>query len=354
MASFGSNRATPYTALRTARGNTPASTFTNTRLAGAGLALAAAALFVRYKTKRAERDNPPIGKFVEVDGIRLHYVEKGEGQPLVLLHGNTTMGLDFLMSGVVDMAAKNYRVIVFDRPGYGYSDRPRSTIWGPRTQAKLLHAALQKIGVDQPVVLGHSWGAMVAMAMALDYPQSVRSLVLASGYYYPTLRAEVPWGAQPAIPGIGDLLRYTLSPLMMRLSWPLMLKRIFKPVPVPQHFRQFPAWMALRPSQLRAAAAEIAMVIPSAMGLSKRYRELSVPLVILTGSEDRLVYVDKHAARLHAELPDSDFRLVDGAGHMVHHIAPAAVMQAIDAAARAGVPPLSLGRATDITTQTLH
>lgn len=331
--SYASRRNTRVTKTRTVR----------TGLLAAGIGLAAAALYARYQTKRAERENPPEGKFVEVDGIRLHYVEKGQGQPLVLLHGNTTMGMDFTLSGVFDRAAEQYRVIVFDRPGYGYSDRPRSTIWGPEAQARLLHAALQKVGVDRPLVVGHSWGTLVAMALGLDFPHFVRSLVLMSGYYYPTARPEVLLGSQPAIPVIGDVMRYTVSPIMFRMMWPMILrKKLFAPTPVPEHFKRFPKWMAFRPMQIRASAAEIALVLPAVMRLSKRYRELNVPLVIVAGSGDRLVYTDKHSARLHAELPGSDFRVVQGAGHMVHHVAQDQVMEAIQAAADAGTPRLRL------------
>ena len=92
----------------------------------AGAAALAAALVVQNRSRRAEREHPPAGRFVEVDGVRLHYVERGEGAPLVLLHGLGTMGLDFLLSDLVELAARKYRVIVFDRPGYGHSDRPRA------------------------------------------------------------------------------------------------------------------------------------------------------------------------------------------------------------------------------------
>lgn len=307
------------------------------RLTATVVGLAAAALYVRYQTKRAERENPPMGKFVEVDGIKLHYVEKGEGLPLVLLHGNTTMGMDFTLSEVFDRAAERFRVIVFDRPGYGYSERPRTTIWNAEAQAKLLHAALQKIGADRSIILGHSWGALVAMALGLDFPQSVRSLILMSGYYYPTARPDIPYASQPAIPIIGDLMRYTISPILFRLTWPLMLrKKLFAPAPVPKHFMRFPPWMAFRPLQLRATAAEIALAIPDVIKLRKRYQDLSVPLIIVAGSEDRMVYFHKHSARLYAQIPDSDLRLVKGSGHMLHHLEPDQVMEAIEAAANAG------------------
>ena len=83
----------------------------------------------RFIAKRAERNNPPIGKFVDVGALRLHYIELGDGEPLVLLHGNSGMIQDFTSSGLVERAGQRYRVIVFDRPGFGYSDRPRRTIW---------------------------------------------------------------------------------------------------------------------------------------------------------------------------------------------------------------------------------
>src|SRR3954464_718485 len=99
-----------------------------TLLFAIGAALAASAAVVRHRTREAEWENPPLGGFMEVDGVRLHYVERGEGPPLVLFHGNGTMMQDFDVSGLLDLAAPHYRVIVFDRPGYGYSERPRDRV----------------------------------------------------------------------------------------------------------------------------------------------------------------------------------------------------------------------------------
>jgi pimeloyl-ACP methyl ester carboxylesterase len=298
-----------------------------------GAGLASAAMYVNHKKKKAEWENPPQGKFIHVNGVRLHYVERGSGTPFVLLHGSIAMAQDFCLSRLVEIAAQHYRVIVFDRPGYGYSERPRHILWGPQAQAELIHDALEQIGVSRAIVLGHSWGTLVAMALALDHPESVRSLVLASGYYYPTLRPEVPIAAQRLVPVIGDVMRYTTTPIMMRMMWPLLEKRIFQPNPVPPHFKNFPVWMAARPLQIRASAEEFAFAIPAVMGLRKRYKELRVPLTILAGSEDRMTYVSEHSQRLHAELPESKLRLIAGAGHMVHHVAPEQVMEAVDAAA---------------------
>jgi pimeloyl-ACP methyl ester carboxylesterase len=301
-----------------------------------GVAMAAAAMFVRYKKQQAERDNPPLGKFIEVDGVRLHYIERGQGQPLVLLHGNGTMIQDFGLSGIVDLASENYRVIVFDRPGYGYSERPRGgKSWNPKAQADLLHKALQRLHVERPIVVGHSWGTLVAATMALDYPADVQSLVLLSGYYFPTVRFDVPAMSAPAIPVLGDIMRYTISPLLGRIMWPGILRIMFGPPAVPVKFRQFPMWMALRPAQLRASAAESGLMLPAVFALRGRYNELTMPVTIMAGAGDRFVSAKRHSAQLHEELPQSDLRLVPGAGHMIQHLAPHEVMEAIDASAKA-------------------
>jgi len=300
-------------------------------------ALVASALFNLGRAKKAERDNPPTGKFIEVGGVRLHYVECGEGEALVLLHGNGSMIEDFQSSGLIEMAAKKYRVIVFDRPGFGHSDRPRSTVWSPEAQANLFNAALRKIGVSRAVVLGHSWGASVATALALKHPQAVSALVLAAGYYYPSARADVVLASGPAVPVLGDIMRHTLAPLFGRLMWPLLMRKIFGPKSMPEKFRGFPKEMALRPSQVRASAAESALMIPNAFAFSNEYLGLQMPVVIVAGNDDRMINIDDQSARLHEDLPQSTFHRLRDAGHMIHQTNTAAVMSAIDEAAAAGL-----------------
>jgi pimeloyl-ACP methyl ester carboxylesterase len=292
--------------------------------------LAVSALLNRHLAKRAELDNPPVGRFLEVNGVKLHYVERGSGEPLVLLHGNGSMIEDFESSGLIDLAAENYRVIVFDRPGFGHSDRPRNVIWTPDAQAELIKGALERLGVLQAVVLGHSWGASVAVALGLKYPGFIRGLVLASGYYYPTVRPDVVALGTPSLPLIGDILSHTLSPLISRATWPLMMAQIFGPRSVPRKFEAFPKEMALRPSQVRASAAESALMIPDAFYLRNQYADLKMPVVIIAGEQDRLIDVETQSARLHSDISQSRFRRVPGTGHMVHQTATDQVMSAIN------------------------
>ena len=292
--------------------------------------LAAAALLVRRKAQQAEADNPPAGTFIDVDGVKLHYVERGTGDPIVLLHGNGSMLQDFALCGVIDALAEQHRVIAFDRPGFGYTSRPSGRVWDADAQAELVQAALQKLGIGSAVVVGHSWGTMVANALALAHPESVKRLVLISGYYFPTPRLDVPLMSVPAIPGIGTVMRNTLSPLIGRLMWPLVSRKLFGPAEVSDSWRKWPIWMTLRPGQLRASAADTAMMIPMAIHMADRYAQLKMPVTILAGEGDRIVNTDVQSARLHEAIAQSDLQIIPGAGHMLQHIDPAVVIAAIN------------------------
>src|SRR5215217_3738759 len=167
-------------------------------LVGTAAILGTTAVLVRARARRTERRHPPVGRFITADRVRLHYYERGQGRPIVLLHGNGGTLDELLSSGLVDHLAQNHRVIAFDRPGFGYSERPRSRLWTPAAQARLIRDALDRLGVKEALVYGHSLGTQVAVSLALDAPELVRGLVLASGYYYPTVRADVPVASVPA------------------------------------------------------------------------------------------------------------------------------------------------------------
>jgi pimeloyl-ACP methyl ester carboxylesterase len=289
----------------------------------ASAAVAATALLVRRSARRAEERHPPTGHFVMVDGTQLHYLEYGSGQPVVLLHGNGTTTQDFVGSGLLDRLAGRYRVIAFDRPGFGYSDRSRLRVWTPDAQAELLLRAFDSLGVEHPVIVAHSWGTLIALAIAIRDPQALRGILLISGYYYPTPRLDTVWQSMPAIPLVGDVLRYTVSPLLGRMITPHQIRKMFWPQEVPEAFNnEVPLEMQLRPWQLRAAAADSAMMILAAAGLAQHYRSITLPIMIAAGTEDRIADFSTQSSRLHDELPHSKLLEMQGFGHMLHYAAP--------------------------------
>jgi len=275
----------------------------------------------------AAQDQSGVFDFVTVDGIRLRYFETGAGSPpVVLLHGNGSMIEDFICSGVMDHAASRFRFIAFDRPGFGYSARPSGRAWGPSEQARLLLDALARLGAERPIVVGHSWGTLVALAMALERPAEVAGLVLISGYYYPVPRPATVM-APAAFPFASEVLRY----VMRRLMAPETLRRVFAPCLVPDRFkRDFPLQLATRESQMRTVEEEAAELPHAARTLCRTYQNVSVPVHLIAGLNDRIVDTELHSARLHQELGNSTFHRIPGRGHMVHHAAPEKVISAIE------------------------
>src|SRR5829696_5432591 len=115
----------------------------------------------------------------------------------------------------------------------------------------------------------------------------------------------------------------------------LCCRAVFAPAPVPEPFdRLFPKELMLRPLHLRASAEDAALMTPAVMELQEHYRELKLPVVILTGGDDQIADVDRQSKRLHEEIPQSELSVLPGLGHMVHHLAPDEVIKAINRAAR--------------------
>jgi len=298
----------------------------------------AAAIYNAKRTKQAETETPPVGSFIEAGGVSLHYLRRGSGPSIVLLHGNGVMLQDWLVSGLFDELAKTHDVIAFDRPGFGYSSRPRSVIWTPQRQADSIADALRQLGIAKATVVGHSFGTLVALAMGIEHPEAVSRLVLLGGYYFPTARPDLVLNAGPAVPLIGDLLRHTVSPIAGKAMMPGVEKVLFSPAPVARAWTQyFPTNMVVRPSQVRATAADAAMAIPAAASLSKHYADLTIPTTIVAGSGDKIVRYEGQSRRLNETLPDSRFIRVEGVGHMVHYSARNTVLEAIAPAAVAPV-----------------
>jgi len=261
-----------------------------TRLSLCGVALGATAIANWLVARSSEHRHPPMGGFISIRGVRLHYVVLGPKDsslpPAVLLHGNGATAHDFVDSGVAKLLARERRVIIFDRPGAGYSERPRGRVWTVRRQAEFIRDALRELGIAQPIIVGHSFGTLVALALATEARNELAGLVLVSGYYYPTFRPDSLLFALPAIPIVGDLWRYTIAPLAGWLMAPALIRKVFAPSPVPRSFEAFPVSLTLRPSQLRAAGADSAGMLAGAAGLCRHYAGLDMPVAIVAGTAD--------------------------------------------------------------------
>ncbi|TJX62528.1 MAG: alpha/beta hydrolase [Mesorhizobium sp.] len=307
--------------------------------------IACLALANASRARRALLGRRP-GKFIEVNGTCLHFLEAGVGMPLLLLHGNGASVEDFTTSGIFGQAAEKYRVVAFDRPGFGRSTRPSGKAWSASAQADLIHAAAGKLGIRHYMVLGHSWGAAVALELARRHPRSVTGLVVVSGYYYPQPRLGLFLSALPALPLAGLAWRHTLLPLLVRLAWPWAMAKIFNPGRVPAEFAGITKELASRPAQLLSISAESALMLAAALLPRLDYRDIVTPTGIVAGAGDKLFDAKRQASRLHAELRGSLLQIVPHAGHMAHHTASQAVLAMIDDVAALGMAPPSRATAS--------
>lgn len=289
-------------------------------LASSAIGLMGLAGLNRLLRARAERRHPPAGAFIYVEGTRLHYIERGQGAPIVLIHGSGSLLQDFCVSGLVDRLSRSHRVLAFDRPGYGYSDRPGGVDWTPEHQAAVFVKACAGLGAERPTVIGHSWGTLPVLAWALNHPDQINRIALLSGYFYPTVRPDAALTAVMGSPVVGDAFAHTLLPLQARLTGPLGNRMIFSPAsPTPAFMEEMPFGLMLRPGQLHSTAQDSGQMPAAAARLSRRYSELSIPMAIIWGDEDKLVDQGNQSAKLAIHLPHAIAEGLEGVGHMVHH-----------------------------------
>ncbi|WNC17362.1 alpha/beta hydrolase [Brevibacillus brevis] len=301
-------------------------------LAALSILVAAFCLYGRYQFRKMEKQYPPNGQFVTVEGITLHYVSRGEGRPVVFLHGGVLTGNDFRES--IELAASaGYRGIAFDRPGYGHSERPIGEPVTPRTQARLLHEALGALGIEKPILVGHSWSGVLVLTYAIDYPDDISGIVtLGGGMYpegYPAEKGD-PISTLVTTPILGNIVMHSLLAVMGPALAVNVLKETFKPEPVPEAYREATLAYWLRPSQFRANREDVLAFVPGVRAIMDRYPEIDTPLVIAVGADDPFP-TREHSFRLHEQVPDSKLLLLPGVAHMIPQNHPEAVMEAVKA-----------------------
>lgn len=295
-----------------------------------GLALALALAAYTYAASRwLERLYPPLGSFVEIAGQKLHYLAQGEGRNIVLLHGANASLQDFKAS-LFDPLANDFRVIAFDRPGYGYSTRAIEQWPDPEVQADLIHQALEKLGVENPVLVGHSWAGSVVMAYLLKYPEAVAGGVLLAGATHPW-EGGVSFNVQlSGVPVLGKLFTSTLVMPVGQIVFDKAVEAVFAPEQPTEDYRTTTgAVLALRPAAFQASTEDVRNLSSFLEGQSRRYGEIEQPLLLITAENDTIVPAWNHAERVVLQVPQAELVELPGAGHALHHTRTDRVVQLI-------------------------
>ncbi len=299
-----------------------------------------------YRASKAERTHAPLGAFVEVDGARVHYVQDGEGPHVILLHGAGGNLREFtfdLMGRLTD----NYTVTAFDRPGLGYTDRVPGVPTGliatqgasPQAQAEMLRGAAEILGIEAPIVVGHSFGGIVSYAWALagldtESPVNAAGVVSLAG-------VTMPW------PGdLGGYYTINGSAFGGAVTIPLIaalapegriqdgIADIFAPQPVPEGYSNYVgARLALRPDTMRANIRQVNTLRPHVVEMAARYPELTLPIEIVHGDADTTVPIHVHALEVIKVAPTANLTTLEGVGHMPHQTNPEETVAAINRAA---------------------
>jgi len=288
---------------------------------------------------RAEAAYPPLGKIVEVEGHRLHYVQTGTGPDVVLIHGASGNVRDFTFDLMGRLAAQGFRVTVLDRPGLGYTDRIDRDGASIFEQAAFLVAGARQIGLQRPIVLGHSYGGAVALAWATRHPEDLSALVLLAA-------ASNPW------PGPLSLYYRVLShPVGQVVAAPLLtawvpdhvvtdtIAQVFAPQATPEGYADYiGAGLTLRRVSLRENALQRASILEEVEQMVPDYGTIDVPTEILHGTADTTVWLSVHSEPLAEQIAGAHLVRMEGVGHSPHQSEPDTVTEAvIRAANRAGL-----------------
>jgi pimeloyl-ACP methyl ester carboxylesterase len=283
-----------------------------------------------------ERTHRPAGRFVPVAGGRLHVVELSPprapiGPPVLLLHGASGNLEDQRLTLGNALAARR-RVILIDRPGHGFSDRPGGKAdASPGRQAALIAQALTELGVERAIILGHSWAGALAAAFALDFPERVAGLVLLSPVTHPWPGGISWYNTLAVTPVIGPLFVRALALPLGLLMIGNAIANVFVPQrPPPDYARRSASRLVLRPAEFIANAQDIAGLKPFVTTQVPRYRAIAAPTVVISGDRDTVVSVDLHTRAVAALVPGAKLVLLEGIGHMPQHTAAGEIEAEID------------------------
>ncbi|GAA0841355.1 MAG: alpha/beta hydrolase [Cupriavidus sp.] len=287
-------------------------------VAAAGAALLALLFVFTWRTTRKiEAALPPTGRFVDVPGARLHVVERGNGPAVLLVHGLSGQLANFDY-GMIEPLSRDFRVIAVDRPGAGYSTRQPGAAADLRAQADTLAALIDQLGLHKPLVVGHSLGGAISLALATYHPDRVGGLALIAPLTHP------PEAVSPVFRAMAVQSAFVRKLIAWTLVIPMSIRRreqvmniVFGPDAVPADFpTRGGGLLALRPSHFIGASEDLLGVAHSLPPLLPRYSDLRVPVSILFGREDRILDYRMNGEAFVAKLPAARLTLVNG-GHML-------------------------------------
>jgi pimeloyl-ACP methyl ester carboxylesterase len=283
-----------------------------------GLVLAGLLLFTAWTAWQVEKKLPPCGRFIDVDGARIHYLDEGTGPTLLLIHGLAGQMHNFTYS-LLGKLQQDFRVVILDRPGSGYSTRPSEAMAPIRAQARTISRFCQALRLKRPLVVGHSLGGAIALALALNHPEQVAGLALLAPVTHQPDHVPPPFdGIAIGSPLLRRLIAWTLATPLSIANRELALTTLFGPQPVARDFAvKGGGLLNLRPCSFIGASADLMAAHDELDDMPARYKNLTLPIGILYGADDRVLDPTVHGKGLAAKVSGADLELIEGGGHMI-------------------------------------
>jgi pimeloyl-ACP methyl ester carboxylesterase len=247
---------------------------------------------------------PKDASYIEVEGARVRYIDKGEGPPVVLVHGFASSLENW--DAVVPVLVKKHRVIAMDLKGFGWTDRPDGD-YSPWAQAKIVRALMDRRGIDRAAIVAHSWGSSIALALALGAPERVTRIALYDAWVY---EDQIPTFFRLARrQGVGELL---FGIYYKERPDDRLVLAFYDPTILNEKLAEDVERSLERPGTVAAALA--ATRGQQFAEVEKRYRTIQKPVLLLWGREDVVTTLD-FGERLSKELPQARLVVYPKCGH---------------------------------------
>lgn len=278
-------------------------------------------LATRRIAANAERQVPPSGRFIDIAGNRIHYVESGEGRPIVFVHG--LGGQLHHFRHPIFSTLPGYRLIALDRPGSGYSVRASGATARLPEQAKTVCDFIAALGLEKPLLVGHSLGGAVALTVAINHPDRISGVVTLAPL---THMEDELRGEFKALYIKSRLKRWLIAqttaiPASLKYA-PQTLDFVFGPQKFPPDYIVAGGGMlGLRPSHFFATSSDMVAIEQDLGAIEKRYGEIAMPAAMMFGSADRVLDHKHHGLPMRGRIAGLDFELLEGQGHMLPFMA---------------------------------
>lgn len=269
--------------------------------------------------------SPQTGRFVRLWGGQCHILTRGQGQPVLLVHGCGGAGEEILRAFP---ETDGIRWIAPDRPGYGRSDALPGRAADPATTAGWLADLMKALGLGTATVVAHSLSAGSASILAATRPDLVGRLVLLAPFCRPTPHRWMPGLRLAVAPVVGGVVRRRLLPRLLRSRRGKILRAYTRPNPPPPWLGDLPIAQLMHPRAVVTMADEL-LQFNEGMRQVQRGLRLTVPVLIIHGLQDRTADPRWHLPWLAARTEAAEWVLIPRVGHAIHHAAQPIVLDHI-------------------------